>query len=222
MVRALGVRQKMKRLLLLVTLILAVDTYGQINPTVSERFSRWLTPEICATSDPDALYIRHLEADGASWDSEQARDGFHQAYAVVLAARTDQRHPEAARFRSPLLDAFKHTFEFIRTANGNTSTAHQMSRLPAEVEWMISRGFESKFDNGVSGEYTFDDIRQLARIYQRSQSRFTIGTDLSDLEARILEPALGHLKAAEESMSKAAVAYFRAKLVSMIAKYIGR
>ncbi|MBK1884813.1 hypothetical protein JIN85_20555 [Luteolibacter pohnpeiensis] len=212
----------MKCLLLLATLILASETHGQTTPTVSERFAQWLTPENCATSNPDALYIKHLKADGFSWDSEQARDNFHQAYAVVLAARTDQRYPEAAKFRSPLLDAFKQTFEFIRSANGNTSTAHQMSRLPAEVEWMISRGFESKFDNGVSGEYTFDDIRQLARIYQRSQSRFTVGTDLSELEARILEPALDHLKTAEDSMSKDAVTYFRAKLVSMIAQYIGR
>lgn len=210
------------RLLFLVTLILTAEVKGQTTPAVAEGFSRWLTPENCAASDPGDLYIKHLEADGLRWDSEQAQDRFHQSYAVVLTERTDQQYPEAAKLRKSLLEAFEQTFEFIRTANGNTSTAHQMARLPARVEWMISRGFESKFDNGVSGDYTFDDIRQLARIYQRSQRQFTVGTDLSDLESSVLEPALGHLKTAEESMSKDAVVYFRARLVSMIAEYIGR
>lgn len=208
--------------LLLATLVLATAVSGQEPPNAKVDLSRWLTPENCASSDPDALYIKHLKVDGLRWDSEQARDNFHQIYAEVLAKKTDQQFPDAAKFRKPLLAAFQQTFEFIRTANGHTSTAHQMSRLPAELEWQINRGFESKFDIGVSGEYNLDDIRNLARIYQESQRRFKDGRDLSRIQADILEPALKQLKAAEQSMSKEANIYFRAKLVSMIAQYIGR
>jgi hypothetical protein len=203
-------------------LVFVTAVSGQTTPEDKAQFQSWLTPEKCAGSDPDALYLKHIETDGLRWDSEQARDKFHEVYAEVLASRTDQQHPEAAKFRKSLLGAFKQTFEFIRTANGNTSTAHQMTRLPAELEWMINRGFKSRFDNGVSGEFTLDDIRNLARIYQQSQTRFRNGEDLSHIQADILEPALDQLKIAEQSMTKEAAIYFRAKIVSMFAQYIGR
>jgi hypothetical protein len=202
-------------------LVLVNAVSGQTTPEGKAQFQDWLTPEKCAGSDPDELYIKHLEVDGLGWDSEQARDKFHEVYAEILAKRTDQQYPEAAKFRKSLLSAFKQTFEFIRTANGNTSTAHQMARLPAELEWMISQGFESKFEKGLSGEYTFDNIRDLARIYKESQG-FADGRDLSRIQAGILKPALDQLMTAEQSMSKDARIYFRAKLVSMIAQYIAR
>ena len=207
----------MKLNLLLVTLVLLAQAGGQTKPEVEKLYAHWLTPKSCEESRPDDLYIKHLEADGLKWDSEQARDMFHEEYAEVLAKRTDQKHPDAAKFRKPLLAAFKSTFEFIRSANGNTSTAHMMARLPAELEWDISQGFESKFNTGLSGEYTFDDIRNLARIYQTSQRQFRDYQEPGDIQ-----PALDHLKAAEQLMGKEAIIYFRARLVSLIAQYIGR
>ncbi len=203
-------------------LVFVAAVSGQTTPEAKAQFQNWLTPEKCAGSDPDALYAKHIETDGIRWDSEQARDRFHEVYAEVLASKTDQQYPDAAKFRKSLLEAFRQTFEFISTANGNTSMAHQMTRLPAELEWKINRGFESKFDNGISGEYTLDDIRNLARIYQQSQTRFADGANLSHIQADILEPALDQLKTAEQSMSKEAAIYFRAKIVSMFAQYIGR
>ena len=204
-------------------LVLITAVSGQTTPEAKAQFADWLTPEKCAGSDPDALYVKHIETDGLRWDSEQARDRFHEVYAEVLAKRTDLLHPEAAKFRKSLVDAFKQTLEFIRAANGNSSMAHHMSRLPAEVEWEISRGFESGFARGLSGDYSLDHIRDLARIYAQSQSQFRVGaTDHPHIQRDFLEPALDHLKSAEQSMTKEATIYFRAKLVSKITEYIRR
>lgn len=208
--------------LLFLSLAFVIAACGQTTRASKAYYLERLTPENCISSEPDSLYLKHLREEGFSWDSEQARDNFHEAYAEVLAKRTDQVYPEATKFRKPVLEAFKLTFEFIRTANGHASTAHKMSRLPAEVEWNINCGFESKFDLGVSGEYTFDDIRILARLYQQSQRRFEDGRDLADIQKIYLEPALNQLKTAEQSMSQEAATYFRAKLFTLIAEYIGR
>lgn len=202
-------------------ILLSLFFCGQVGGDPAPEFERdlayWLTPSKCVESDPDSLYIKHIEADGG--DSEQARDEFFGRYADVLSKRTDQEHPEAARFRKPLLEAFKETFEFIRTANGGSGTAHRMSRLPAELEHDISEGFKSDFENDFSGEFTTDHIKQLGGIYLQSQARSADGRDLSDLN---LESALEKLSSAEKSMTKEAVIYFRVRIIRLIMEYMVR
>lgn len=207
----------MKRQLLLFFFIMCVQVRGETKEEVDLEFAHWLTPKKCFLSDPESLYDKYIDADGG--DSEQEHDRFYERYAEVLSKKTDQEHPNAAKFRKPLLEAFKETFEFIRTANGGSGTAHQIGRLPAELERDISQGFENNFDNTFSGEFTLDHIRDLGRIYLQSQAGAADGRDLSALN---LDSALGQLETAEKSMSKEEIIYFRVRLLRLIMGYMVR
>jgi hypothetical protein len=204
-----------------VSLLAAMVAEADPNPQMKEDFAEWLTPEKCQATDPAALFQKFGE-EKQLWASEQGQDAFYEVYAGVLAKHTDVRHPEVAKFRKPLLEAYQGIFDYIRTANGYSGTAHVMRRLPAEVEWDICLGFEKKFEGLSSGKYTSYDIRELARLYKRKVASDMVGVDLRDLEKAVLEPTLAKLKTAEQGMSKEAALYFRARLVRMLAEFLAR
>ena len=111
---------------------------------------------------------------------------------------------------------------FLAQANGETVTASETTRRPAEVEWWISQGFDNDFDGGYPADYTHDDIRQLARLYQRTHAHHVKkGRDLTGLEAKVLEPALDELEIGEREMSKKQIRFFREKVASMITDCLG-
>jgi hypothetical protein len=181
---------------------------------------QWTTPELCAKHDADSLYGRYIKSAGFALDSEIWRDDFYEAHREVLEKRTNELHPEGEKFREPLMEVFKTTLGFIRGANGGLG-GHLAARLPAEVEWDINEGFQSKFALGELGKFTHQDIRELALMFQRTRVKYTLHMDASVRDPKAFEPVLEDLKKAEASMSKEATLYFRATLVAMIAGYMG-
>ena len=208
-------------LLLLLPCLLLVEARGQFNPEGRATFAKWLTPEQCAGSYPHELYGEYLDAGNTKWDSEGTRMAFLDDYAVVLAKRTDEKFPEVMKIRKPVQATFRTTLEFIRHANGGMG-GHMGAWLEAEVEWEISQGFEAKFALGKSGKYTHGDLRELGRIFQRTRAKLVVGSAMDPLTPDAFEAVLEKLKIAEQSMSKEAAMYFRARLVAMIAGYMGR
>lgn len=206
-------------LLLVVALLFSMEARGEPNPEVRKDFEAWLTPEMCLGSEPEKLFMSHVEAT-KKWGSLQAEDTFCEVYAEVLGKRTDERHPEAGKLREVLRKVSRAFLEFLQQANGDTVRARQVTRMGARVEWWLSEGYRKDRDPMATNDYTHDDLRALARVYQRSHAHNTDGRDLSGLMKKVLEPALAELKAAEKGMSKEAAFYFRARLAVVMAEYL--
>ena len=197
----------------------AVARAKQRHEKAKKEFAKWTTPEMCAKSDADSLYIEYLKEVGLAHDSEIWRDSFYEVHREVLEKRTNKLHPEAMKLRKPLIEVFKSMLEFIRSANGGLG-GHLAARLPAQVEWDINEGYMANFTLGEQGKFTHEDIRELALIFQRTRTRYTLLIDDSVRNPKAFDPVLEKLKIAEQSMSKEAALYFRARLVAMIAGYM--
>jgi len=196
----------------------AVAQGKQLHEKAKKEFAKWTTPEMCAKSDADSLYIKYLEEVGLMHDSEIWRDEFYEVHREVLEKRTNELHPEAVKFREPLMEVFKSMLGFIRAANGGLG-GHLAARLPTQVEWDINEGYKTKFALGKSGKFTHDDIRELGQIFQRVRARGALGGS-GPLPDDAFEGVLEKLKIAEQSMSKEAAMYFRSCLVGMLAGYM--
>jgi hypothetical protein len=188
------------------------------DPEMSEDFARYLTPDQCGSQPPSWAFENYFESGNKAWKSKQGEEVFYGVYAEVLAKRNDAPLGEAEKFRKVLSKVATGIAEFLAQANGKTGAASETARSRAEIEWWISEGFEKDFELWEAADYTHDDLRQLARIYQRSHAHHVKkGRDLSGLEAKVLNPALAELEAGEKEMSKEQILFFRAKLASMIA-----
>ncbi|MEK7951070.1 hypothetical protein [Luteolibacter soli] len=186
-------------------------------PKMKEDFVQYLTPQKYETRSPLQGFENYFVSGNKAWKSEQGQDVFYEVYAELLSKRTDARFEEAEKFRKLLSKVSAGIAEFLAQANGKTVTASKTTRSRAEMEWWISQGFEKNFELWEPVDYTHDDLRQLARIYQRSHAHHVKkGRDPAGLEAKVLDPALAKLDAGEKQMSKEQILYFRAKLASMI------
>ena len=192
------------------------------DPQMTEDFARWLTPEKCESQPPSWSFANYFADENEAWKSEQGRDVFYGVYAEVLAKRTDAAFPEAVKFRELFSKVSAAIASFLAQSNGETVTASETTRSRAEIEWWIHHGFDENFEGGFPPDYTHDDIRQLARLYQRTHSHHVKkGRDLSGLEAKVLEPALSELEIGERGMSKEQILFFRAKVASIIVDRLG-
>ncbi|MEK7951071.1 hypothetical protein [Luteolibacter soli] len=197
----------------------AVAQLKQLHEKAKKELAKWTTPEMCSESDADSLYGRYIGEVGLMHDSEIWRDEFHEVHREVLEKRTNELHPEAVKFRKPLMEVFSGMLEFIHGANGGLG-GHLRTRLPAQVEWNINEGYKAKFTLKESGKFTPDDIRELGLMFQRTRARYTLHMDASARDPKAFEPVLEDLRIAEQSMSKEAAMYFRACLVGMLAGYM--
>jgi hypothetical protein len=187
------------------------------DPKMKEDFVRWLTPEQCEAQPPSWSFEHYFVRGNKAWKSGQGEQVFYEVYAEVLAKRNDAFFGEAQKFRKLLINVSAGIAEFLAQADGGKEAAGLKASSRAEIEWWIRQGFEKNFDPLEPPDYTHDDLRQLARIYQRSHAhRVKKGRDLSGLEAKVLDPALAELEAGEKEMSKEQILFFRAKLASMI------
>jgi len=208
----------MKRLLSLLLLLLLVEARAEPDPKMKEDFVRYLTPEKCESQPPSWVFENYFVNGNKAWKSELGLDVFYGVYADVLAKQTDGRFEEAEKFRKLLSKVSAGIAEFLEQANGETVTARETTRSRAQMEWWINQGFEKNFALWEAADYTHDDLRQLARIYQRSRAHHVKkGRDPAGLEAKVLNPTLAELEAGEKQMSKEQILYFRAKLASIIA-----
>jgi len=197
----------------------AVAHSKQLHEKAKKEFAKWTTPEKCAKSDADSLYVEYLREVGLAHDAEIWRDEFYEVHREVLEKRTNELHPEAVKFRKPLMEVFESMLAFLGGASGGLG-GHVRARLPAQVEWDINEGYKAKFAIGDSGKFTHEDIRELALMFQRTRARFTLHMDEHVRDPKSFEPVLEDLKIAEQAMSKEAAMYFRAQLVGMIAGFM--
>jgi len=196
-----------------------VARWEQLHEKAKKEFAKWTTPEMCAKSDADSLYIEYLREVGLMKDSEIWRDKFYEVHREVLEKRTNELHPEAAKFREPLMEVFSSMLEFINGATGGLG-GHVRARLPGQVEWDINEGYKAKFALGESGKFTHDDIRELGLLLQRTRAKHTLHMHPSVRDPERIESVLEDLKIAEQAMSKEAAIYFRARLIGMLAGYM--
>lgn len=89
--------------------------------------------------------------------------------------------------------------------------AHEMTRLPARVEWVVWNGFQTSFS--IHGRYQQDDIRML------SQTLFKANAELWKGQPRAypkIDACLETLSKAEKLLSEDGRSYFRTQLMRMI------
>jgi hypothetical protein len=195
-----------------------------------------MAPEKCALQPPDILLARLMKEspplEGIG-DCESCVDRFYETYAVQLARKTEEDHPEAQKFRGALLECFEMGFSYLAEIHHKNGLKHYARRISGELAWIIFRGAQQQHSGYT--DFGKDDILGNAWLDDESvytpalieQIALAIGkanaidkADNFELNMRpILDRTLTLLATAEAQMNEDQKLYFRRYLVLFITRF---
>lgn len=185
-------------------------------------------PNLCWTNSPEFLYRRALSDKG--WDkhlifqSLAGMDTFYIAYASQLRPLVDVKFEKARNYRADLTTAFRQMnwFDAKVRHGGGTGHGHWDKQIPAHVEWLLCKGFQSGFECDIQG-YTHEDLTLVAEVIIRGKHIIQGPEDIKKNKTVLREmfsEVIASLRQAEKHMSPKEQRFFRNAIMKRLARYL--
>lgn len=146
-----------------------------------------------------------------SESSEQSQTRFYQSYEANLRQWTDLKYPVAKSVRPYIQKAFSEAMEFIVLEIWG-GVAHVLTRLSAEIEWFVWKGFDRDFEGAYIGRYKHKTISDLlAVIFEANAEPYKKLADSKGIKS-----CLKALHDAEKLLPEKGCYYFRSHLLKRI------